>query len=396
MVLFQRLKKEFIKQKTSKNKFFQEGEKVIELNKPINKEYKYCHLLSGKATNFHKCLIDVLSCEENDLEKDEHLFITVNATAYDDLKNLGNVAFVKGANHLTANIINQCAKICKWLFIHNLACSPIEVLKINKSLRKKIIWRTWGSDAGIELEIGSPIKKILKRVINVYYKRVIKDFYAVGIANAVDKIDISSRYPGIKTFFVPYVNKSACETRLQYKPSPKKEGSPINVLIGHSGFPNDNHIKIIKDLSKFRDENIRLYLVLSYGDSEYIKRVVDIAKKTFGDKAIIIDEYMPYDEYFKMLSKMDIGVLDGVKSYALGNLGALLFLKKKIVLNRDGIIKKAFDSENVPHLCSDEIGSLTFEEFSQPITYTNKNSIQYKEYSDYVENWKFLLDELSR
>ncbi len=369
---------------------------MIKFNKPLNTKYKYFHLLSGNATGFHKNLISLLSCEENGLEKNEHLFITVNMSAYEELKEFGDVVYIMDATHLTADIINKCAKQCKWLFIHNLACSPIEVLKINKSARKKIIWRTWGSDAGLELGNGSPIKRFVKKIVNLYYKRVISDFYAIGIANTVDKIDISSRYPGVKTFFVSYVNKTSCETRLQFKSTPKKAGAPINVLIGHSGFSNDNHIKIIKDLSKFRDENIRLYLVLSYGDREYIKRVVDFAKKTFGDKAIIIDEHMPYDEYFKMLSKMDIGVLDGVKSYALGNLGALLFLKKKLVLNRDGVIKKAFDSENVPHLCSDEIGNLTFEEFSMPVTYTQNNSMQYEEFAKYIENWKFLLDELTK
>ena len=217
----------------------------------------------------------------------------------------------------------------------------------------------------------------------------------MGISNTVDRIDITKRYGNVKTRYVSYANKAACESRLKIKPYVKKDGEPLNILLGHSGFPNDNHISVLKKLKKYADQNICVHIVLSYGDAGYIEKVKQYAVETLGGKANIISERMPYDEYLEMLSKIDVAVLDGTKSYALGNLGALLFLEKKMVLNIKGVLKEAFDVDGIPYITTEDIGALSFEDFARPFVYEKANNgIKYKQYEHYVQNWKNLFDEL--
>ena len=106
------------------------------------------------------------------------------------------------------------------------------------------------------------------------------------------------------------------------------------MLLGHSGIQNDNHISILKELKKFEDKKLHINLVLSYGDDIYVASVIDYVKKTWReDKVTINTKKMSAQDYYSFLKSMDIAILDGKKSYALGNIEALLFFKKTIYLN---------------------------------------------------------------
>ena len=54
-----------------------------------------------------------------------------------------------------------------------------------------------------------------------------------------------------------------------YKFRRENHNSCINIQIGHPSTQVLNHIEVLEDLYKFRDENIRIYIPLSYGDEEY-------------------------------------------------------------------------------------------------------------------------------
>ena len=78
---------------------------------------------------------------------------------------------------------------------------------------------------------------------------------------------------------------------------------------------------------------------------------------------------MPYYDYVKFLNKMDIAIFDGNMSYALGNISVLLLLKKKLFINRNGVIKEAFDEDSIPHKCVEEIDNMELADFIKGIEY---------------------------
>ena len=52
------------------------------------------------------------------------------------------------------------------------------------------------------------------------------------------------------------------------KSPPKDEKQIINILIGNSATETNNHIEVLDLLSKFKNEDIKIYVPLSYGDME--------------------------------------------------------------------------------------------------------------------------------
>ena len=172
----------------------------------------------------------------------------------------------------------------------------------------------------------------------------------------------------------------------------------LRILVGHHGYPGVNHHRVLTTLSRFKDNNIRIILPLSYGDPIYIDTVVNYAKSLFGDKAIILNKSMSYNEYEKMIASIDIAVFDTKKLIGQGNISLLLKYGKKIYTPRDGKIyeKTILFASQLSDI--NELLNCSFDELkSKPanIDYLlsyNKKALFTKE--EYIESVRIMLSEL--
>ena len=94
---------------------------------------------------------------------------------------------------------------------------------------------------------------------------------------------------------------------------------------------------------KFKNEDIQIYVPLSYGDKDYAKKVIDYGKSLFGDKFIGITEFIPYNEYICFLKNIDIAVFNHQRQQAMGNTINLLAMGKKVYF-RECATQKIFFS----------------------------------------------------
>ncbi len=358
----------------------------------------FIHLLGIDDVKFFRKLVNLISDKSNGFDVSQHLFVTPFERVYNELKDCGNIELIKSEKKvLTADIVNDCAQRCEWLFVHHM-CKPLEVLKIKKKNRKKILWRTWGDDAGYPYSKCLSIKSFFKLIINLVTRCVYQDFYAVGIANGVDIIDIKKKIGTMKMYRMPYAEKNTYNilTKIACEKMQDENSKPLRMVIGHSGYRNDNHISIINKLKLYKDENIEIYFPLSYGDKQYIENVKTYAKKVFGNKVCFLEKFMPYEEFARFLNSMDIAILAGKNSYALGNIALLIFFGKKLYINPKGVIAKAFMNKNVSFGSVCDLGKVTFEEISRPIVY-NEDAIREfapKPYDISVNRWKKIINDL--
>ena len=357
------------------------------------KHFKYAHLIWGDELKFSTRLVELLCDPANELRGEDTLFVTPYSQVYDALKDKGNIELVEYENKRDGRIVNYCGERADWIFIHNI-CSPLEGLKIKKKYLGRIIWRTWGSDGKLYGDSGNAVKRIIKRAVGAMWRRRVRSFYDIGIADTVDRLNMVERYGEVRTMHVAYAGRGNFDSLIDAR-NIKKDGDCLNVMIGHSGFSNDNHIGVMTSLERFSDRNMRIYMVLSYGEEDYIKKVREYVDEKWSGKVVIIDKFMPYGEFASLLGQMDVAIFDGRASYALGNIGMLLFLEKKIFLNPDGVIRRAFDLEDVPYALTDSIEKMTFDEFSAPIEYKNaNNNLAVKSYEENIADWKAILAEL--
>jgi len=92
----------------------------------------------------------------------------------------------------------------------------------------------------------------------------------------------------------------------------KKRKSPIKIMVSHSAQPHNQQIEVLKMLEKYKNEDIRIICPLSYGLPSYRKEIIRTGKKIFGNKFEYILEFLPEDEYDKLLESIDIYISNSI------------------------------------------------------------------------------------
>lgn len=356
------------------------------------KRYKFVHLMWNKDSNlkFYPTLVEFMNLNFN--EKDQ-LFVTPYENVYDALhKKYDNIELFSSRVKSSCNVVRYCLLEGEWVIMHGMCSSLLFLMPWDY---RRIVWRTWGGDVHYTYRKGEIIKNIGKKVLEICKKIVVKRFYAVGIANTVDDIDIRQTFGNINTVKLPYPAKDTELLRKQIKLS-STDGEKINILVGHSGYSNDHHISILESLEHFQDKKIQIHIILSYGDENYIKSVQAYVEKYWPTSVIIHKDFMEYHDYIKFLSTMHIAIFDATTSYALGNISWLIEMKKTLVVNRNGVIRKAFDEDNVPYICSDSLKDISFDELVKKRDFS-KMKDGMKKYTDanVVEMWKDCIENLN-
>ena len=348
---------------------------------------KIIHLFFGNGTTFLDSIIEMVLQNKDVFNVEETLFVTTSQDIYELNKARVNIEIAKYSAK-DFRIVKYYAKRCDRLIVHGFT-NPLQALVLNKKMCSRIVWRSWGHDV-FEFKESRSIKGVLKRIASGCYKKKVNRFHIISGSDFVDRYDLALHFNNKKIWQLEYpifFNKSRSNILFNVK---SEKSDAIQVLLGHSGIQNDNHISILKELKKFEDKKLHVNLVLSYGDDNYVASVIDYVKKTWReDKVSIITKKMSAQDYYSFLKSMDIAILDGKKSYALGNIEALLFFKKTIYLNDEGTLARAFKSFSVPFKKTSDLPLLSFDSFVEKTHYReNLDSIKLRSYDEIVESWK--------
>lgn len=225
---------------------------------------------------------------------------------------------------------------------------------------KKCYWIIWGGDLYSYRQPRTTIKsKMIECLRASVFKRIghiitlvkgdydlARDWYKVS------GIYFHGEYPDI-------ISKEY----LDCLPKRKKKSNTINILLGNSADPSNHHLDALDKLIKFKDENIKIYAPLSYGDSNYASKVIQKGSDIFGDKFIGMTDFLTPYKYYRFLNTMDIAIFNNDRQQALGNIFALIYLNKKIFLRSDTTMWSEFENRSIEMNDFISIDNLKFEEF---------------------------------
>lgn len=360
--------------------------------------YKYIHLMYGHDTKFSKLLLDFIMNPENGFETSQHLFVTPYKNVYEDLKCYKNVILDKSGKNLYKTYYKHCH-----LIISHSSEELYRILLTSRKIKNKIVYRYWG---GIKIPqfdnvSGKWWEKLKLKLKKDILKKSFSDFAAIGVGNLTDIIDLSRILnKNTKYYCLSYASNEYYNTvnRIKQLLDLEKKDNSIDkkkILLGHRGTEENNHIDILKKLSNYDSKKFNVYIPLSYGDKEYIQSVEEYVKNNNEGNIIIIKQFMEFAEYAKFLSEMDIAIFDGYTSYALGNLGIILFFNKTVYLNENGVIAKALESENNTYRKISDIGKISYESFSKPMLYPTDyaSDLCIMSIEDRIKNWNKLLSD---
>lgn len=294
-------------------------------------------------------------------------------------------------------LIDLC-RMYDYIVVHSfLFFSNIHILFLyfNKEILDKLIWIEFGADL---YELEKPASKSIDKVIKYKLKyNVLSRIKNVVCIFPPDIKYYREKFPNsnAKVYYAPYTgaftnNNDMYKYDLNYSmlKNAHKSGETIYIQIGHQANKQLNHLKVLDDLVKFKDNNIHLIIPLSYGDKSNAQAVEKKAVELFGNKVTILKDFISIEDYRNLMDKVSIAIFNTKRQIALGNINFLIKKNVKIYIPSDGVMFDFFKSYGA---CVEDyyaLKSMSFEEFSK----YNMPEIKITEYielmSDYSQKIK--------
>jgi hypothetical protein len=255
--------------------------------------------------------------------------------------------------------VNRC-KDYDLIILHSLFL-PVNLmlcLSLNRKYLSKTVWGIWGGD------LSNYIGKIdfKRKIWSILRNRIIKKIGYVITTNIEYNLLIDNFHVQPKRIlaFYPYLAE-----QIGISKDESYKDTDIHIFLGNYATRANRHIETLYLLDKFKNKSLKVFIPLSYGDMNYANEVISVANEIFGEKAIILKEFMNREDYGKLLSTMDIGIINSLNQNALGSIFSLLLSETKIYTDPNGCIWDIISNERGMKLYPiSEIQSCTFEDFS--------------------------------
>lgn len=316
----------------------------------------------------------------------KHEFLLTNGMAAKDLKldlniHLAKKTVVSMFNHYLKALIKM-HKSDK-IILHGLFDPYLVIMLFCMPwLLKKSYWVMWGGD----LYYHQLATRNWKYRVREFFRRPVIKNMGYLVTYIKGDIELARKW---------YKAEGVCQECLMYPSNlyknvniKDKNHKGINILVGNSADPTNNHFEVFDKLEKYADMDINLIVPLAYGDKDYAKKVASEGEKVFGNKFQPILELIALDEYLKILSEIDIAVFNHKRQQAMGNTISLLGMEKKVYIRRGTTTWRFFEEKKIKVFDIDEIESLSSDNSSSK---DNKSYI--KSYFS-KENYKKQLIEL--
>lgn len=316
---------------------------------------RFVHFMSVDSPIFNSVFIQLVNEEMNG---EEHLFLIGGEGTYVTLsKQYKNVVFELDYRLATIRKYDTGHEI---LVLHSMFLTSAEFCHLKKEQLKRLVWCVWGHDLYRMPNNGT----LKERFYNWMANRKNSNIRAIVAGFKYDTYEIRRRFGNsVPVYHALYSSGYYKHDIDRIIESCKHVDGCTRIMIGHSAFPYLQHEKLFRQLERYKDENILITLVLSYGDETYAARIIKTASSIFGmEKLNIIRNFMNWDEYIQLLGNIDIAIFDFEHQAAFGNLILLSYLKKKIYLSPNGIMYQAFMAEGAEVYSCSDIGKVPFEE----------------------------------
>lgn len=131
------------------------------------------------------------------------------------------------------------------------------------------------------------------------------------------------------------------------KSGPASDHEGRKILLGNSADPSNNHIEALERLLPFKDQAIKIYAPLSYGDQNYARKVICQGNEWFGDKFVPIMDFMPFEQYLEFLKSLHVAIFNHQRQQAMGNTITLLGMGKTVYLRSDVSQWELFNNQGI-------------------------------------------------
>lgn len=265
--------------------------------------------------------------------REDHKYILITSEKYNyGLKKEHNVEFLHTDDEIFTTLVqymNEAEKIV----LHGLWREKVNlILKENPLLLKKSYWIMWGGDFYFPEKQSELQKYVIENV----------PYLVTGTKGEIDYV--KNNYNAKGEHIEAFVYTSNLFKNIK---SSTKIDDKIKILIGNSSTETNQHLEVFNKLVTYKNENIEIFVPLSYGDFKYGMQVMKVGYEIFGDKFKPIIDFMNEQDYYKFLSTIDIGIFNHNRQQGMGNIITLLGMGKKVYMNPEVTTYKMFIDKNI-------------------------------------------------
>jgi len=271
--------------------------------------------------------------------------------------NVGDIKqkFPRGDNVLrffTCRLLNPNIFLNKKLIFHSLFNqSAINWLYDNQSLLKYSYWLVWGGDL-----YNAPTDEM-----NTFVR---KNIYGVG--SLCDNNLIKQKYGSKHVYFDTCMAIAPIDyEQLVNLRSRNGRTQTDTVVIQINNSIDDSTLEMLDVLAIFKDENIHIKTILSYGNVKLKQGIINKGKSIFGNKFSYLDKILSSNKYAEYLAQNDILVLYQNRQQGVGNVIISLLLENKIFIKFDISAAQYFQENEIKIYDSNEINKMNFYDFCE-------------------------------
>lgn len=271
-------------------------------------------------------------------------FIRENVSQSDNyfysIGNIDRFPYPRGDDSLHQRTSLGCIRLlyhmyrCDRIILHSLFdIRVVLLLYCNPWLLEKCYWVMWGGDYFNYMRARGISRR---RFFEVFRRPVIRNMGHL-VTYIPGSIEIVRDWYGAKGEYhecLAYPSNT-CEGLAEEPEAGRKEEGTIDILVGNSADPTNQHFEVLEKLSLYANGDIRIYAPLSYGNRRYARAVIDEGRRLFGDKFVPLTEMLPDKEYRALLQRIDIAVFNHDRQQAMGTIINLLGMGKKVYMRTD-------------------------------------------------------------
>lgn len=207
-------------------------------------------------------------------------------------------------------------------------------------LLKRCYWMLWGGD-------------LYSRQKKRNFKWWRSEFFRVPVIRNLGAVvvGVPGEYGLVESWYKTKARHIECMlyTSNMYREYPmvERERTSLNVQVGNSADPTNNHLEIFDKLDSYKHLDIKVYVPLAYGDDAHRQLILVEGRRRFGDKFLPLLEMLEFDAYLKFLSDIDIAIFAHSRQQAFGNKITLLGLGKKVVFRSESTLFEVFKKRGI-------------------------------------------------
>jgi dTDP-N-acetylfucosamine:lipid II N-acetylfucosaminyltransferase len=280
-----------------------------------------------------KFLVPFIDFIDDNFGRGEHKYVFINDEEYKfSLEKKHEVEFLNSDDEIFITL-KKYMYGAKKIILHGLWRDRVDLLLYeNQNLLKKSYWIMWGGDFYFP-ETKNQIRHNIIKNMGYLITGTIGDYHLV------------QKWYGAKGKHIKCFNYPS-NLYKEYQNN-QKTGNILNIQVGNSATNTNNHLDILYKLEKYKNEDIKIFAPLSYGDKEYAKEISIHGKEIFGNKFEALTEFISFDKYLEFLSKIDIALFAHKRQQAFGNIITLLGMGKKVYLDKESTLNNVFIENNI-------------------------------------------------